>query len=87
MTSVHLSAFEGWYCKSCDKLAYKNWKYLLLYASFDVGISNLVFVSPGIPRARRDLEREGRGEDVSDGEWAEVQLELIRQVWLLLQCR
>ncbi|CAM9584130.1 unnamed protein product, partial [Laminaria digitata] len=28
--------------------------------------------------ARRDLEREGKG-DASDGEWAEVQLELIRQ--------
>lgn len=31
-------------------------------------------------RARRDLERAGKDDDTSDGEWAEVQLELIRQV-------
>jgi len=31
-------------------------------------------------RARRDLESSGKDEDTSDGEWAEVQLELIRQV-------
>lgn len=30
-------------------------------------------------RARRGLERDGK-RDASDGEWAEVQLELIRQV-------
>ena len=36
-----------------------------------------MFLSPY--RARRGLEREGKG-DASDGEWAEVQLELIRQV-------
>ncbi|CAM9898804.1 unnamed protein product [Ectocarpus fasciculatus] len=28
---------------------------------------------------RRDLEKEGKNDDTSDGEWAEVQLELIRQ--------
>ncbi|CAM9631891.1 unnamed protein product, partial [Ectocarpus sp. 12 AP-2014] len=28
---------------------------------------------------RRDLEKEGKNDDISDGEWAEVQLELIRQ--------
>ena len=31
-------------------------------------------------RVRRDLEKEGKNDDTSDGEWAEVQLELIRQV-------
>lgn len=31
-------------------------------------------------RARRELERDGKDDDTSDGEWAEVQLELIRQV-------
>lgn len=31
-------------------------------------------------RVRTNLEREGKGPDMSDGEWAAVQLELIRQV-------
>lgn len=31
-------------------------------------------------RARGALERDGQADDTSDGEWAELQLELIRQV-------
>lgn len=31
-------------------------------------------------RARKLLQRDGKGDDMSEGEWAEVQLELIRQV-------